>query len=75
MNEKQIYSLCEAVADISFIAGTKHYYSGDSRKDIADFIEWAKEFEKQNEGVDWGINSNQDYFDAITDFVAKKLIA
>lgn len=75
MNEEQIYSLCEAVADIAFIAGQEKYYSGDSRKDIADFIEWAKEFEKINEGVRWGIDEGKDYMDAISDFAAMKLNA
>lgn len=72
MNEEQIYSLCEAVADIAFIAGQRGYYSGDSRKDIADFINWAKEFEKINEGVQWGIDDGKDYIDAVSDFTALK---
>ena len=73
MTQEQIYSLCEAVADISFIAGDKKYYSGDSRADIASFIEWAQEFEKENESIEWGINSEKDYIDAITEFANKKL--
>lgn len=36
------YSLCEAVADISYIAGKEKYYSGNARADIATFIEWAQ---------------------------------
>ena len=73
MNEEQIYSLCEAVADIAFIAGEEKYYSGNERQDKADFIEWAKEFEKINEGVQWGIDEGKEYIDAISDFAALKL--
>lgn len=73
MTEKQIYSLCEAVADIAFIAGEEKYYSGNARQDIADFIEWAKEFEKINEGVEWGVNSEMDYPDAIEEFTYSKI--
>jgi len=73
MTEEQVYSLCEAVADIAFIAGKNNYYSGDSRKDIADFIGWAKEFEKFNEGIEWGVNSDLDYLDAIMVFTKRKI--
>ena len=71
--DEKVYSLCEAVADIAYIAGTEKYYSEDSRTDIANIIEWAKEFEKLNEGVEWGVNSDKDYIDAITEFAEKKL--
>lgn len=73
MNDKQIYSLCEAVSDIAYIAGENKYYSGNERQDRADFIEWAKEFEKINEGVEWGVNSNIDYPDAIEEFAYSKI--
>lgn len=71
MTNDQIYSLCEAVADIAFIAGQKDYYSGDSRKDMADFIEWAKEFEEKHKGIEWGLD--MDYIDSISEFAASKL--
>lgn len=71
--DKKNYSLCEAVADISFIAGEQKYYSGDSRKDISDFIEWAQEFEKINEGIEWGINTDKEYIDSITVFALSKM--
>jgi hypothetical protein len=67
------YSLCEAVADISYLAGEHKYYSGNSRQDIGDFIQWAFEFEKINNGVKWGIDSNIDYIDAITSFAENKM--
>lgn len=73
MTEEQIYSLCEALSDIAYIAGENKYYSGDERKDRADFIEWAKEFEKINEGVQWGINSEIDFPDAIEEFAYTKI--
>lgn len=69
-NQKQ-YSLCEAVADIAYITGTKDYYGGDSREDIANFIAWAKEFEHIHRGVVWG--EDLDYFDEIDKFISKKI--
>ena len=66
------YSLCEAVSDISFIAGQQGYYSGNSRSDIAKFIEWAQEFETIHKGEIWG-EGELDYIDAITEFATKKL--
>ena len=41
--------LLETVSDISYYAGQKRYYSGNSREGIANFIWWAKEFEKFTE--------------------------
>lgn len=71
MNDDQIYSLCEAVADIAFIAGEKNYYRGDSRKDISDFITWAKEFEEKYKNVEWGVD--YDYIETIEKYVEGKL--
>ena len=71
---KKVYSLCEAVADIAYIAGDDGYYTGDSRKDIADFISWAKEFEEKHKGIEWGVNSETDYIDAITEFAKSKYV-
>lgn len=73
MTDKQINSLCEAVADIAFLAGEEKYYSGNARQDIADFIEWAKEFELINAGIEWGVNSDIEYIDAITEFAYSKM--
>jgi len=41
MTKNKVYSLCEAVADISYIAATENYYTNDSREMISQFIEWA----------------------------------
>ncbi len=68
--KKETYSLCEAVADIAYIAGVKGYYGGDSRQDVADFISWAKEFEYINRGVEWGVE--KEYLDEIDAFTDKK---
>ena len=73
MNENKIYALCEDVADIAFIAGAAKYYSGDSREDIANFIAWAKEFEEQNNNIEWGVTSEDDYIDAICKFTEYKM--
>ena len=42
MTKKQAYSLCQAVADIAFIAAKENYQTKDSREKFAQFIEWAK---------------------------------
>lgn len=73
MTDQKIQSLCEAVADIAFIAGEQKFYSGDSRADISNFIEWAKEFEEINNGVEWGVDDGKDYIEAIHDFAHSKL--
>jgi hypothetical protein len=62
--------LFEAIADISFLAGQKGFFSGDSRTDIAEFITWAKEFEALNEETNW---DEEDYCDAIERFTLNKL--
>jgi hypothetical protein len=62
--------LLETVADIAYIAGTKKYYSGDSRADINDFIYWATQFEKIHINTEWG---NEDYIIAIENFTNEKL--
>lgn len=72
MNPK-IYSLCEAVADISYIAASENYKTDDSREMISQFIEWAKEFELIHKTIEWGINSPLDYIDSIYHFAIFKL--
>lgn len=72
-NNPKVYSLCEAVADIAFIAGENKYYNGNSREDIASIIYWAIEFEEINNDIKWGIDSEMDYIDAITLFVNNKM--
>lgn len=72
MNSK-IYSLCEAVADISYIAASENYKTKDSREMISQFIEWAKEFEYLHRHIEWGINSQLDYFNSICHFTTFKI--
>ena len=57
MTRSKIYSLCEAVADISYIAARENYRTNDSREMISQFIEWATEFEYLHKHIRWGINS------------------
>lgn len=67
--------LLEAVADIAYIAGGRSFYSGDSRKDISDFIEWAVEFESHRNMSTEGVETyhGDDYMTAIEKFALKKL--
>ena len=60
----------ETVADIAYIAGTKGYYSGDSRADMRTFIWWAEQFETLHNDNDWG---KDDYIITIEDYTHQKL--
>lgn len=67
--------LLETVAEIAYIAGTKGHYSGDSRRDISDFIAWAMEFEthRREDAVGNETYFDKDYMTAIEEFANKKL--
>lgn len=73
MINKQVYSLCEAVADIAYTAAKKNYEIEDSRKKIALFIEWAQEFEYLHRNIQWGINFEAEYIDSIYHFTIFKI--
>ena len=73
MKKGKIYSLCEAVADISYIAAKENYCTDDSREMISQFIEWAKQFEYLHRNIKWGINSDLDYIDSIYYFTIFKI--
>jgi hypothetical protein len=60
----------EAIADIAFLAGQKGFFSGDSRCDVAEFIEWAHEFEAVHEDTNW---DEVDYCDTIEAFTLAKM--
>jgi len=57
MKKEKVYSLCEAVADITYIAASENYRTDDSREIISQFIHWAEEFERLHKHIEWGINS------------------
>lgn len=67
MESKKNY---EAIADISYIAGYNRYYSGDSRIDMLEFINWAKEFEEINKNAVW---EYRDYMLEIESFAIHKI--
>jgi hypothetical protein len=73
MKQKKVYSLCEAVADISYIAATENYRTDDSREMISQFVHWAKEFESLHQHIEFGINSPLDYIDSIYYFTLFKI--
>jgi len=62
--------LLETVADISFIAGERKYFSGDSRADVSNFVFWANQFEKENFNTNW---DEVDYRILIEKFTENKL--
>lgn len=62
--------LHEAIADISYIAGNRRYYSGNSRIDMLEFTNWAKEFEEINKNEVW---EDRDYMLEIESFANKKI--
>jgi hypothetical protein len=73
MTNDKIYSLCEAVADISFIAAEEKYRTYDSREKVSQFIQWAKEFENLHQDIHWGVNSSLDYIESIYHFTIFKI--
>jgi hypothetical protein len=73
MTDKEIYSLCEAVADYSYIAAEEKYITQDSREIIDQFIEWATDFEYIDRNIDWSTNSPLDYIDSICHFIIFKI--
>ena len=62
--------LFESIADIAFMAGQRGFCSGDSRTDVAEFIQWGKEFESVHEDTDW---DEMDYVETIEAFMNTKL--
>lgn len=60
----------ETIADISYIAGYRRYYSGDSRIDMSVFINWAKEFEEVYKNEVW---EDRDYMLEIEAFANQKI--
>ena len=73
MKKAKLYSLCEAVADISYIAANENYRTEDSREMISQFIQWAEEFEYLHKHIEWGINSPLDYIESIDYFTMFKI--
>ena len=73
MTEKEIYSLCEAVANIAYIAAEEKYITDDSREMISQFIDWAKDFEYMHRNIEWGVNSPLEYIDSIYHFTIFKI--
>ena len=73
MANKQVYSLCEAVADIAYIAAKEYYEIEDSRRKFVQFIEWAQEFEILHRNVEWGVNFELEYIDSIYHFTIFKI--
>ena len=73
MTNAKVYSLCEAVADITYIAAEKKYQPEDSRAMIGQFIDWAEDFERIHKNVEWGTNSPLDYIESIYHFTIFKI--
>ena len=72
-NKRGPYKFHEVVADIAYQAGVTHYYSGDSREDISQFIAWAHEFEDKHKDTEWDGGEGTDYMIAIEEFTCAKL--
>lgn len=73
MKKEKIYSLCEAVADIAYIAAEERYRTDDSREMISQFIKWAEDFEYIHRNVEWGVNSPLEYIESIYYFTIFKM--
>lgn len=64
------YRIFETIADISYIAGYKNHYSGNSRTDIGEYISWANEFEKIHAKTNW---DEKDYMLMVEKFTMEKI--
>lgn len=62
--------LLETLADIAFQAGERHFFTGDSRADVSEFIRWVEEFERVNRDTDWNFS---DYIVEIEKFTSNKM--
>lgn len=69
---KRNNKLLETLADIAFQAGEMHFFTGDSRADVSEFIRWAEEFERANKGMDW---NSTDYIAEIEKFTSDKIMS
>jgi len=67
------YSLQEAIADISLQISSAKFISIDSRIVIGLIIDWAKEFEDKYKGLEWGVDTDLDYMEAIEQFSLLKI--
>ena len=59
----------EAIADISYEAGRAGYYSGNTRQNVDNFIDWAEEFVTLNSDRQW----DGEYVDEIHKFTSEKI--
>lgn len=63
----------EIVADIAWLAGSCGYHTGDSRLDIANFIDWTEQFEDEfNRKVEADEVAEDDYMEAVEVFALAK---
>lgn len=62
--------LLETIADIAYLAGQKHIYTGDSRADASTFIFWAEQFERKHKDTCW---DEEDYILMIEKFTSEKI--
>lgn len=67
------YSMYEAIVDITLQVSCRKFVSVNSRLLVEHIVEWAKEFERVNKDVEWGITTEFDYIDAIEQFTDLKI--
>lgn len=65
---ERLQKMQETIADIAYMAGTHHYYSGNSRTDMQTFIHLADKFEEQYKDVDWDAIAKEDD-DDVPDYI------
>lgn len=71
IEDPKVYSFAEALSDIAYTAGSHKFYSGDSRQDIALFIQWAQEFVLLYQDETYW--NDHDYVETIHDFAIMKI--
>lgn len=67
-----VYSLCEAVADLSAMFTLETILPADSREQCRLCIEWAQGFEQANAGHVWGETDDREYIEEIEKWFARK---
>lgn len=70
-----VYSLCEAVADLSAMLAVSPLLPQDSRESCSLCIEWAQAFELAHAGHVWGETDARDYIEELEKFFVAKYAA
>lgn len=63
--DKKVYSLCEAVADLSGLLALAKVWPANSADKNSLCIAWAVDFEERHQNTEWGTGGDSEYPEAI----------